>query len=207
VPGTLTTTPAARLDRCALIRLRNRQVRARMTASFVLKSVDRCSSWERAGLYLETVHDLEPHPTDPMSLYAGTGEGVFRTAALLGSALFFGVREAGDLVAGPAPIIAYNGVHILVSMVIGLGAAWLIFQTEKNRPLWFLVFFVFLAGFIYSVAVVGVLAAEVVQLLSWPVITVANLAAGVTAGGYLWRRHASLLTELVEDGEGVQAGG
>ena len=124
------------------------------------------------------------------------GDGLFHTASLLGSALFFGARSTAEITPGPAPIIAYNGIHILVSLVIGLGAAWLIFQTEKNRPLWFVVFFIFLAGFIYSVVVVGVLAAELVHLLSWPVIVVANVAAGVTAGGYLWWRHSVLLEEL-----------
>ena len=100
---------------------------------------------------------------------------------------------------GPGPIIAYNGIHILVSLLIGLGAAWLIFQTEKNHPLWFIVFFVFLAGFVYSVAMVGMLVAEVVELLSWQEIVVANLAAGVTAGGYLWWRHSRLILELTEE--------
>jgi hypothetical protein len=127
------------------------------------------------------------------------GDTLFHTAALLGSALFFGARSAAEIVAGPGPIIAYNGVHILVSLVIGLGAAWLIFQTEKNHPLWFVVFFVFLAGFIYSVAMMGVLVAEVVDLLSWPVIVLANLGAGITAGGYLWWRHSRLLVELTEE--------
>jgi hypothetical protein len=133
-------------------------------------------------------------------LFAGAnllrGEGPFHTPALLGSALFFGLRDPMALEPGPAPIIAYNGVHILVTLIIGLGAAWLVFQTERNRPLWFLVFFVFLAGFIYSVVIMGVLAAEIVHLLSWTVIVLANLAAGITAGGYLWRRHASLLKEV-----------
>jgi hypothetical protein len=124
------------------------------------------------------------------------GEGVFRTAALLGSALFFGFREGADPVAGPAPIIAYNGVHILVSLLIGLGAAWLVFETEKHKPLWFIVFFLFLAGFIYSVVVMGVFAAEIVHLLSWPVIVIANLAAGIAAGGYLGWRHAQTAREL-----------
>lgn len=127
------------------------------------------------------------------------GEAVFHTAALLGSALFFGARSAADIVAGPGPIIAYNGIHIVVSLLIGLGAAWLIFQTEKNHPLWFIVFFVFLAGFVYSVAMVGMLVAEVVELLSWQEIVVANLAAGVTAGGYLWWRHSRLILELTEE--------
>jgi len=128
-----------------------------------------------------------------------SGEALFHTAALLGSALFFGVRNATDVVAGPGPIIAYNGVHILASLVIGLGAAWLIFQTEKNRPLWFMVFFIFLAGFIYSVALVGVLTAEVTQLLTWQAIVLANIAAGLTAGGYLWWRHRRLFVELTEE--------
>jgi len=129
------------------------------------------------------------------------GESLFHTGALLGSALFFGARDASGLVAGPGPILAYNGVHIVVSLLIGLGAAWLIYQTEKNRPLWFVVFFVFLAGLIYSVALAGVLMAEMLSILSWPAIVLANIGAGITAGGYLWWRHAGLLVELTE-GEG-----
>jgi hypothetical protein len=128
-----------------------------------------------------------------------SGEAIFHTAALLGSALFFGTRDAAQIMAGPAPIIAYNGVHILASLVIGLGAAWLIFQTEKNHPLWFIVFFIFLAGFIFSLAVMGVFVAELVHLLSWSLILVANVGAGLTAGGYLWWRNSRLLVELAAE--------
>lgn len=128
------------------------------------------------------------------------GDPLFHTATMLGSALFYGARDAASAVPGPGPIIAYNGIHILVSLIIGVGAAWLIFQTERNRPLWFVVFFIFLAGFIYSVALMGVLAAEVVAILSWPAIVMANVAAGLTAGGYLWWRHSRLVVELAEEG-------
>lgn len=131
-----------------------------------------------------------------MNLFAG--EGLFHTPALLGSALFSTGGEEGTLLRGPAPIIAYNGIHLLVSLLIGLAAAWLVFQTERNRPLWFAIFFVFLAGFIYSVAFMGIFAAELAYLLSWPVIVVANLMAGITAGGYLWWRHDRLWAELRE---------
>jgi len=124
-----------------------------------------------------------------------SGDPAFLTADQLGRAVFFG---AGDGGAGPGPAIAYNGIHLLVSLSIGLGAAWLLFQTEKNRPLWFLVFFIFLSGFIYSVALMGVLASEVAAILSWPAIVLANLAAGATAGGYLWWRHRKLVVELAE---------
>jgi len=127
-----------------------------------------------------------------------SGQGLFHTPALLGSALFFGGLEGGGVAAGPAPIIAYNGIHILASLLIGLGAAWLVFQTEKNRPLWYGVFFVFMAGFIYSVVVMGVLATEITHLISWSAIVAANLLAGVTAGGYLWWRHSLLWKELGE---------
>ena len=86
-----------------------------------------------------------------------------------------------------------------MSLVVGLAAAWLIFQTEKNHPLWFIVFFIFLAGFILSLVVMGVLVAEIAHLLSWPVIVAADLAAGITAGGYLWWRHSRLLGELARE--------
>jgi hypothetical protein len=84
-------------------------------------------------------------------------------------------------------------------MAIGLGAAWLVFQAEKHRPIWYVIFFIFLAGFIYSVAVVGVFAVEILQVLSWPTILLANVVAGATAGSYLWWRHARVLTEVWEE--------
>lgn len=126
-----------------------------------------------------------------------SGEGIFHTPEVLGSALFFS-GQVGSPPSGPAPIIAYNGIHVLISLIIGLGAAWLVFQTERHRPLWFVVFFIFLAGFVFGVVIVGVMAAEVSELISWPVIVLANLLAGITAGGYLWRRHRRLWIELGE---------
>ena len=124
------------------------------------------------------------------------GASAFQTAEELGRALFYGGDPAS---AGAGPIISYNGIHLIVSLCIGLGAAWLVFQTEKNRPLWFLVFFIFLSGFIYSVAMMGVVASEMAAILSWPVIVLANLAAGATAGGFLWWRHRKLLVVLTEE--------
>jgi hypothetical protein len=124
------------------------------------------------------------------------GASAFRTAEELGRALFYG-NDPGA--AGAGPIISYNGIHLLVSLCIGMGAAWLVFQTEKNRPFWFLVFFIFLSGFIYSVAMMGVVASEMAAILSWPVIVLANLAAGATAGGFLWWRHRKPLVVLTEE--------
>jgi hypothetical protein len=132
-----------------------------------------------------------------VNLFAG--RPVFYTAGVLGSVLFFGVRDPAQAVLGPGPVIAYNGIHMLVSMAIGLGAAWLVFQAEKHRPLWYVVFFIFLAGFIYSVVVMGVFAAEIVHVLSWPTIVLANVAAGVAAGWYLWWRHSRILTDVWQE--------
>jgi hypothetical protein len=124
------------------------------------------------------------------------GRPPLHTAAVMGSALFWGVRDSAEAVAGPAPILAYNGIHLVVSLVIGMGAAWLVFQAERHRALWYAVFFIFLAGFIYSVAMMGVFAAEIAQVLTWPLIVFANLCAGVVAGAYLWWAHSRLLGEL-----------
>ena len=51
-------------------------------------------------------------------------------------------------------------------------------------------------GLIGYVTVMGVFAAEIVHLLSWRMILAANLGAGLTAGSYLWWRHAQLWREL-----------
>ncbi len=48
--------------------------------------------------------------------------------------------------------------------------------------------------------IMGVLAAEIGHVLSWQVVVLANLGAGLTSGLYLWSRHATLLTRLKQGG-------
>jgi hypothetical protein len=66
------------------------------------------------------------------------GRPLFHTPALLGAALFFGLQDPAALVVRPAPVAAYNGLHCLVFLGLGLLAAWLARLAERAPVGWLL---------------------------------------------------------------------
>ena len=75
------------------------------------------------------------------------GRSVFHTAALLGSALFYGLRDPAQLVIAPGPVLSYNGLHLVIFLCLGTIAAWLAYLAEKGPELWYVgaVAFIFMA--------------------------------------------------------------
>lgn len=125
-----------------------------------------------------------------------SGRSPFYTAAVLGSSLFYGLEEAARVAIQPGPIIAYNGLHLVLFLVIGQVASWLMFEIEQHHNLAYFVFFLFMAAFIYGLLFVGILGAELTHVLSWWGVVLANLAWIVTMGAYLVLTHRSLMREL-----------
>ncbi len=125
-----------------------------------------------------------------------SGRSVFHTAAALGSTLFYGLDDPAKLVIEPGPVLAYNGIHLVLSLVAGIVAAWLLFETERHHFIWYFVMFVFLAGFLYSLLAVGIVGAEIAHLVPWWSVIVANLIWVVALGGYLWYQHRGLIAQL-----------
>lgn len=129
-----------------------------------------------------------------VNLFAGRSP--FHTPALLGSVLFYGLRDPAQLVIEPGPVLAYNGLHLVVFLMIGLVAAFLVFEAELHHYLWYIVFFLFLAGFLLSIAVVGALGAELARLLPWWSVLLGNLAWASAMAAYLWGTHRNLIRSL-----------
>jgi hypothetical protein len=77
------------------------------------------------------------------------GRSPFYTAALLGAALFSGLRDAASLSVEPGSVIAYNGLHIVVFVTIGLISARLALAVEENPRAFYPTFFLGLFGFIF----------------------------------------------------------
>lgn len=127
------------------------------------------------------------------------GRSPLYTAAVLGQTMFYGGLESGRVAIEPGPILAYNGVHMVASVIVGLVASWLVFETERHHPLWYFLFFVFLAGFIYSLVAIGILGAEIANAIEWWSVAVANLAWVLAMGAYLLVMHRGLLRELREE--------
>ena len=98
----------------------------------------------------------------------------------LGAALFGGTS--------PGLIIAYNGLHLGVFLVLGVVAAVLIHEVELHPAGWYALFFVASAGFIFSYVFMTVVAGRIAGLDAYSV-AVGNLVALLGMGMLLfWRR-------------------
>ena len=130
---------------------------------------------------------------------AASGQALFHTPAVLGGALFGGLEGSAEVSMEPGPIIAYNGVHLLVSLLVGVGAAWLLFEAERFHSLWYVVFFAFLAVGLYITFLFGVFAVEIRHVLSWETVVLGSAAGAAATLGYLLWMHRGLAAELREE--------
>lgn len=127
--------------------------------------------------------------------------GTLYTVDLLGKAVFRGLRDPAVL---QMPIDLdfmsmawYNGLHLVVSLAIGLFVTWLIDQAERNPARKGLVVLTILAGYVVTVVAVGLLSSPIRTVLPWWSIVVVNALAMLLAGAYLLRRSPGLLQRLV----------
>jgi hypothetical protein len=68
------------------------------------------------------------------------GRGFLYTPALLGSALFYGLTDPAALTIQPGPVIAYNGAHLVVFVVLGLLVGQLTHASLRLRQQgWYLI--------------------------------------------------------------------
>jgi hypothetical protein len=118
------------------------------------------------------------------------GRHVLYTVNALGAALF----GRGSVQGPPSlePVLAYNAVHLFVSIIVGVTASFLILQLERTPAVWYIIMFMFIMGLLYSVAVGGIVAREITGVVPWMHVVIVNVLAAVTAGSYLWRAHPRL---------------
>ncbi len=120
---------------------------------------------------------------------------------LLGKALFHGERDAAILslpiTLDPATILAYNGLHLAISLAIGMIVMALVSQGECHPARAPAVVATIIAGFLVTIVAVGLLTTAIRPLLPWWSIVVANSLAVVAASGYLLRRHPGLWRRLM----------
>ena len=86
-------------------------------------------------------------------------------------------------------VVMFTWVHLLAFAVVGVVVARLLAMAEQHPSLGFgfvLLFVILEACFTAAVMIV---AAPVLQALTWPAIFVANLLAAAVMTGYFWLRH------------------
>lgn len=123
--------------------------------------------------------------------------GPLYTVNLLGRAVFRGLRDPAvlqlPLQTDPAAIGLYNGLHLLVSLAIGLVVTWLVSQVEGPPAQARLALLTIGAGFFVTIFGIGMLSNPIQDLLPWWSVVVANALAVLVAGAYLLRKHPGLL--------------
>jgi hypothetical protein len=127
--------------------------------------------------------------------------GTLYTVDLLGKAVFRDLRDPGILQYPIRPdltaIFWYNGLHLLISLAIGLIVTRLIERAERHPAQAQLVLFTIVAGFVLTILGVGLLTSPMRPVLHWWSIVVANGLATLLAGFYLLQKRPGLWGRLV----------
>jgi len=124
------------------------------------------------------------------------GHSPFETAALLGSALFFGLRDPGQLQITPAAVLTFNMVHALVMLAVGFLSSWLVGKGERYPVSQYAVLVVLIFVGFHLFGAVYFFANPLMGSGAWLPISLASIAAAVTMGGYLLWLHPALRHQL-----------
>lgn len=120
----------------------------------------------------------------------------FFTPAMLGSAVFWGLRDPSLVQVTFPAVIGYTLLHVVLFALAGTVAAALATMADKFPTTLFLVvvfFAIFEVGFYI---VVAVLAQPLLGALAWSNVAISNLLAAFGMGFYLWKVHPHIREEL-----------
>ncbi len=121
-----------------------------------------------------------------------TGLSFFCTPARLGAGLTSSSGSTGAVGA----VLAFNGLHVVAFLVVGLLAAQLVMQTERYPSFFVLALFIGVAGLFAVMAAFLAFAAESGVEIPISSVFAANLLAGVAMGAYLLKAHPRLWAEI-----------
>jgi hypothetical protein len=124
-----------------------------------------------------------------------------RTPALLGAALFEGLRDPSALVITPMLVLKYTVVHGLAFIAFGIAAAGLFALADRERRVLFGAFMLFCCFEVAFVLAVAVLAGWLLEEVPLWTILAANLVAAVVMVSILFRRHQHMPQEILSTGE------
>jgi len=124
------------------------------------------------------------------------GRSAFYTPAMFGSVLFYGLEDPATLEITPGPVLAYNMVHVLAFLVIGMFTSWLVALSERYPVARYALFFalIFVGAHIYAALLV--FADPLLAGAAWIHIGIVSVAAALVMGWYLLRQHPLLREQL-----------
>lgn len=129
-----------------------------------------------------------------LSLLAG--KSMFYTPAMFGSVLFYGLEDPAALEITPGPVLAYNMVHVLVFVVLGMFASLLVTKAEHYPVARYAIFFVLIFVGAHLYAAMLIFAQPLLAGTAWLQILLVSAAAAAVMGWYLLRQHPLLREQL-----------
>lgn len=112
-----------------------------------------------------------------------------RTPALLGAALFHGLRDPSALVITVPLVLQYTIVHGVAFMVFGIATAGLLMLADRDPRLLFGFFMLFCCFEVFFAALVAILAEWLLEAVPWWTILAGNLLAALVMLGFFFREH------------------
>jgi hypothetical protein len=134
-----------------------------------------------------------------------SGHSPFHTSALFGSVLFYGLEDPAALTIEPGPVLAYNMVHVLAFLTLGMLASWLVSLAEKYPYAQYFVLVVLIFVVFHVFAALMLFAGPLLGGRAWIIVGGAGVAAAILMGWYLLKIHPLLRRELREIPMGVVA--
>jgi len=129
------------------------------------------------------------------------GRSFVHTPSLLGQSVVGGFGPPTPGTVAPGPVLAYNGLHLLIFLVLGLAVSFVVFEVELHPVLWYAGFFALLVLLMVTYFVVAVLSAPLEDGPYATTLVVANTLAAFGMGAYLAHAHPRLLEDVREHGD------
>jgi hypothetical protein len=131
----------------------------------------------------------------------------FLTPALLGSAVFYGVRDPASVQISLGPILGYTILHGLAFIAFGVVAAAFIALSEREPALFIAVIILFACFEMFFLGVLGAVGVSMIGALVWWAILIGNMLAAISMLWYFFVGHRSLPRGFIEPwGELLQEG-
>jgi hypothetical protein len=124
------------------------------------------------------------------------GRSPFYTAALFGSALFYGLTDPATLVIAPGPVLAYNALHLIGFFGLGLVASGLVALSERYPAALYLILFPLILVAAHLFLALSMFAQPLLGAAGPWQLGASSLTAAVLMGWYLWRGHPVLRRQL-----------
>lgn len=129
------------------------------------------------------------------------------TPSLLGSAVFYGVRDPTGVDPALGPILGYTILHGLAFVAFGVIAASLIAMSEREPKLFVAVVILFACFEMFFLGALGALGQSIVGAVVWWAILIGNMLAATVMLWYWFLGHRTLPAALIGSSGGVLAEG